>query len=144
MSFCDPLSAQLKTVLSGVLDASSNPTFVDIKEYPTTSFSGYPSAIILPSNGQTGSFETQIENVRFYVFDVIIYYQAETGQDTDWRNMRQLMDATMDAIDKTIDLNGKCDFVRPAVGGWGVDQTSTGATLVGTITVICQTTVHLQ
>ena len=144
MSNYDALSGKIKTVLLSVLDGSNNPTYVDVKEFPTTSFLGYPAAVILPSNSNPGNFATVKQNERFYEFDIIIYYQAETGQDTDWRNMRQLMDYTMNALDKTIDLGGLCDFLTPTVGGWGVDQTASGPTLVGTISVIAQATVQLS
>lgn len=143
MSNYDALSGKIKSVLLGVLDSGSNATFYDVREYPTTSFTGYPAAVVLPSNSQQSKFETVKQNVRFYAFDIIIYYQAETGQDTDWRNMRQLMDYTMDALDKTIDLGGLCDFLLPTVGGWGVDASASGPTLVGTITVTAQATVQL-
>lgn len=93
---------------------------------PALVFNGYPSAIIVPSEGES-DWETNAEDKRVYSFDVIIY------EETKKQGASQAIDSLMDAVDDVLDsfagdkqlagismpTNKTLITVNPVHAGWG-------------------------
>lgn len=137
------MGQQLAAVLTAI-QQNSQPAFIDVLRRPSTSFTGYPSVTILPTTGQTGNFEDVKQNERIYGFDILIYNIGDQNEQTVWDLTTDLTTLVMDALDKTIDLNGLVDFIMPVVGDFGVLRTASGSTLISTIKVFLKTTVQLS
>jgi hypothetical protein len=136
MGLLNTLSTEIKTILTGVQVAGS-PAFTEVVEYPTNEFPGYPAASITPSEVQS-DYITVAQNQRGYGFMVELYYGLD--QETDWQvafsNTRDLVDATLDALDQSIDLNGKADFLRAVPMEWTIQEAGQGQVLAVAIHLV--------
>jgi len=142
MSNFTTFSTQIKTVLQAV-QQSGSAAFVDVLEYPSNKFTGFPSATVVPSDVQS-DYATVKQNRRRYVFNVYLYYSLEnSNQATAYTNMRILIDTVLDALDKSNDLSGNADFVTPVPMQWGVQETESGVCLVAPVNVICEKDIAL-
>jgi len=68
----------------------------EVYDYPKMDFGGYPAAVIIPTEGES-DWETNKDDQRAYVFDVLIYY--EMNQATPNTALDRLMDVCDDVLD---------------------------------------------
>lgn len=137
------ISAKLKALVTTVQVASSS-AFVDVLENPPEAggFTGFPSATIIPADVQS-AYATVQQNARVYGFYIYIYYELEGSGDstpnaTAFSNMRTLVDGVLDAIERSVDLGGVCDILKPVPMAWYEQDTATGLALVAPIHVMAQ------
>jgi hypothetical protein len=135
MGLLNTLSTEINTILTGVQVAGS-PAFTEVVEYPTNEFPGYPAASITPSEVQS-DYITVAQNQRGYGFMVELYYGLDQDSwPTAFTNMRDLVDATLDALDQSIDLNGKADFLRAVPMEWTIQEAGQGLVLAVAIHLV--------
>src|SRR5215217_5381759 len=114
MGHLSTFSAQIKTILQA-LQLSGSTAFVEVLEYPTNEFSGMPAALITPAPAPS-EILTVAQNLRSYGFaiDMFVGVDQEANWDTPFTTMRDLVDAVLDALDKSNDLNGTADILQAA------------------------------
>lgn len=132
------------SVVSSVQQAGSS-AFAEVTGTVKEQFSGYPAATVIPSEVQS-EYLTVAENMRQYGMSVHIHYGIASADD--WGDsldvMLDLVDAVMDALDQTVDLNGKCDFLQAVPVTWDVAQTGQQIELIGTIQLVASKRVNVQ
>lgn len=118
--------------------------FVQVLEYPTNQFTGFPSVTIVPADVRS-ELMTVVENYRTYAFEVAIFVSvANTGDmSAEFGVMRTLVETALDALESSIDLNGVADFLVPVPMRWEVRQTGTGDALIAPIHVQAQKLVSI-
>lgn len=140
------MSAALVTILTAVKDPSA-PTeaaFTNIYEYPTNAFDGTPSVTIYPA-GAPSEYQDVADNLRGYGFFVCIYIDLTNRNYAQvWPIMRQLVDATLDAIDRSIDLNATADLVRATPLDWFLEEPEQGSFIVCPLKVEAFKRVQIQ
>lgn len=101
------ISTLIKNKLSGIT-VGANPAFKKVYEYPTGTFEGYPSAVIIPTGGTEGKVIDTHRNERTFSFKVSCY-QAQTQQGLDkedaYTRLRDVCDAVIIAFDQEKDFN---------------------------------------
>lgn len=123
---------QIVTIVGGVQQAASN-AFVQVLTKPTTKFTGYPAAVVLP-DGIDSRYITVAQNQRGYGVTIYMYYPIDQENwATAINTMLDLVDAVLDALDQSVDLSGKADFLQAVPLMWDVQEATTGKTLVGSI-----------
>lgn len=129
----------LNTITSEVVDIlgtvvlSGEGAYHEIVTYPTNEFSGYPAASIVPA-ATPSDYITVAQNQRSYGMSVELYYPLDQNNwQTAFDTMRDLVDATMDALDQSIDLNGKCDFLRAVPMNWTIQMAGQGHVIAAEI-----------
>ena len=100
----------------------------EVSDSPKLQFSGYPSAVIIPSE-DSSDYETNQENLRIYAFNINLFYEIQNvdigiGNAVD--ALYDLADDIMDLFDKDQTLTGislptgyTMIAVMPASGAWG-------------------------
>lgn len=135
----------LATLLAGVqVDGVS--AITQVSKYPSNQFSGYPAISVYPSRIDA-DYADVANNRRRYVFTVEIFVGIEGSVNTMnalYEKGTKLLDAVIDAIDKSLDLGGVADFVRPAPSQWFIDQSSAGAAIVAPVSVICEKIIYIK
>jgi hypothetical protein len=122
------ISGEIKSLLEAVQVAGSS-AFTEVVEYPTNQFNGYPAASITPSEVQS-DFITVAQNQRAYGFMAELFVSLDQESwPTAFTNMRDLVDAVLDKLDQSIDLNGKCDFLRAVPMEWTIQEAGQGLVL---------------
>ena len=114
------LKNKIKTKLDGITKLQ------EVSDDPKLDFSGYPSAVIIPSDDDS-DYETNQENLRIYSFDVNLFYEVQaSGIGAALDALYDLADDVMDLFDKDQTLSGislPTDYtmiaVLPVSGGWG-------------------------
>lgn len=114
------LKNKIKTKLDGITKLQ------EVSDDPKLDFSGYPSAVIIPSDDDS-DYETNQENLRIYSFDVNLFYEVQaSGIGAALDALYDLADDVMDLFDKDQTLSGislPADYtmiaVLPVSGGWG-------------------------
>lgn len=135
MGHINTISAEIKTILTAVQSGGSA-AFVEIAEYPTNEFTGYPAASITPSEVQS-DYITVAQNQRGYGFMVELYHGLDNeAWATAFTNMRNLVDLVLDALDQSIDLNAKCDFLRAVPMEWTIQEAGQGLVLAVAIHLV--------
>lgn len=128
MSNLSTISNEIKTVLEAV-EQSGSPAFHEVVEYPTNEFEGYPAASVVPTSVESTVF-TSTQNQRAYGFMVELYYNVDQN---NWAAafdvMRDLVDAVLDALDQSEDLNASCDFLRAVPMEWTLQEAGQGLVL---------------
>ncbi len=121
MSNFSSISSSLVTILSGVQQNGQN-AFVQVLDYPTLQFTGFPSATIVPDGVSSSQFATVIQNRRSYAFQVAIFVSVAnpTDMSVEFAVMRILVDSVLDAIEKTTDLGGLVNWIVPTPMKWQV------------------------
>jgi hypothetical protein len=123
-------------VITAVQQAGQ-PAFAEVAGTIKEQFTGYPAATIVPGNVQS-EYLTQAENMRAYGLNVFIHYPI--ASEDDWGDafdkMIDLVDASMDALDQTVDLDGVCDFLSAVPLSWDVAQTGQQLELVATLQIV--------
>lgn len=129
------LRDEIMTILTSVqVDGST--AFQDIQGKPTSKFTGYPAVTILPQ-AIDSDYITVTQNQRGYGFFVTIMLPVnEDSWDDEVDNMMDLIDATLDALDQSIDLNGKADFLRAVPMQWLPDVGPQGTLLTASIMTV--------
>lgn len=147
MSNFSSISAAIKNIV-GAVQLGGQPAFnADSQfEFPANQFPHFPGFTVVPDNVDS-RYSTVAQNTRNYAFRVNIYYTLDDESDTalqaSWDMMRELVDAVMDALDKSIDLNNTADFILPVPGEWFVENTATGLALVAPIRVTASKDIFL-
>lgn len=132
------ISAAIQTILSGVQQSGAD-AFVDVVEYPSNQFDGFPSVTIVPADIKSQLMTVQ-ENFRTYAFEVAIYVSVANlgNMESEFIVMRTLVDAVLDALDQSIDLNDACDFLVPVPMKWTTGKSGSGDALIAPIFVQAQ------
>lgn len=128
------------------IELQSSSAFEVVSKEPTNKFSGYPAATVLPANVGAEHL-TVAHNERAYGFNVFVFYQL--GREGDWTtavdNSLDLVDACMDALDKTIDLNGTADDLRAVSLDWDVQEITSDVTaIVAVMNVIAIKSINVR
>lgn len=97
----------------------------EVTDNPKLSFSGYPAAVIIPSD-QDSDYETTTENARTYTFIVSLFQETkDSGISAAIDTLYDLVDDILDNFDTDQQLSGislPADYtmlaVRPVSGGW--------------------------
>ncbi len=128
MGHLNNFSTTIKNRLTA-LQASGAPAFVEVVEHPTNEFPGYPAATVTPRE-VASEFITVAQNQRSYGFTLDLYY---TLDGNDWAAafavMRDLVDLVLDDLDRSIDLDGVCDFLKAAPMEWTIQPAGQGLVL---------------
>ena len=98
----------------------------EVKDEPGLKLSGYPGAIIYPSEDES-DYETTTENLRIYVFVVDLFYEIQSGGLANAIDaLYDLADDVMDAFDQDQILSGislptryTMIGIEPTSGAWG-------------------------
>lgn len=128
-------STQIKTLVESV-QQSGSAAFVEVVEYPTNEFTGYPAASITPSE-VASDYATTAQNQRAYGFMIELYHgiDQETWA-TAFTNMRNLVDAVLDKLDQSIDLGGTANFLRAVPMEWTIQEAGNGLVLAVSIHLV--------
>ncbi|MDQ0672939.1 hypothetical protein QFZ36_000500 [Pseudarthrobacter siccitolerans] len=128
MSNLSTISNEIKTIVEGV-QQSGSAAFTEVVEYPTNEFEGYPAASVVPTAVESTVF-TSTQNQRAYGFMVELYYNVDQN---NWASafdiMRDLVDAVLDALDQSEDLNASCDFLKAVPMEWTLQEAGQGLVL---------------
>lgn len=112
--------------------------FQEVVTKPVGTFAGYPAAVVLPSEVMS-DYITVAQNQRGYGFMVDI--QVNLTHAAQWdeavNNSMALIDAVLDRLDQTVDLNGKADFLKAVpVMGWSTVKETGGLVILPAIHVV--------
>ena len=127
---------KLITLVQGV-QYSSDTAFVDVLDYPTSDFNGYPTAIVMLQDGDS-EFSTNQSYQRTDTFAIHIIVMIEDSGLTPKNAVRRvydLMESTMDTIDKDPTLTGSVLHLLPSTGGVTIDSISSGLVARGVVNV---------
>lgn len=106
------LRTDLKTLLDTVTDLKS------IHALPTTDYSGYPAATIIPSSLES-DYESQSNNTRVYAFTVFVLYAV------DDRGVDYAIDRVEESINKVLErLEQEEAYGANRIIGDSLDETS--------------------
>ena len=90
------------------MQVGGNQAFKNVYEYPTSTFDGYPSAVIIPTGGVDGKVIDTHRNERTFNFKVSLY-QAQTQEGLNkmeaYDRLRDVCDAVIVAFDQDKDFN---------------------------------------
>jgi hypothetical protein len=100
----------------------------EVARYPKREFTGYPAAILVPAEGDSG-WETTAEHERAYVFDCQIFYETKgVGNDNALDALYNVVDEVLDnfAEDTLLEQGGAIALpakqtiisVEPVSAGW--------------------------
>lgn len=125
MTTYSTIKAFLLAKLQGITDGT-NTVLENVTDNPKLEFTGYPAAIIVPSDGDS-DWETNSEDVRAYPFDIIIYDETQKqGISSAIDNLMNTIDYVLDsfASDKTLTgislpTNKTMITAYPVASGWG-------------------------
>ncbi len=132
------LSAAIVSVLQGIQQEGAN-AFVQVLDYPSTEFSGLPSATVVPSDSES-DYQTVYSNFRQYLFFVDLYTSMEVegeGPAVAFAQLRELVDTVLNAYDQSSTLSGACEILRPSPSAWSVIGTGAGVLLSARVTLTC-------
>lgn len=105
--------ATFRSKIQTILDnrAGSGKPLVEVKDYFAEKFSGYPSAAFEPSD-IVSDYETTVQNLRQYVFRVMILQEVESEDRGDAIGVLiDIIDTLVDDFDKSNNLDGEADFL---------------------------------
>lgn len=128
------IRAEIVTVLQAV-QLSGSAAFVSVSTNPTAKFTGYPAATVVPAE-VTSEYSTVAQNERSYAYNIHLMFPVQGGWANAVDTMLDLMDACLDALDQTIDLNGKCDFLRAMPSQWDIEKSGEDLLLIATLQAI--------
>lgn len=138
---------QINTALKPILQAveiDGETAFVDVLQQPPTQdnggdFTGFPSVAYHYETTES-DYSTVTENRRDYNFAIYIYGIWEAKElDDQYATMYKLVDATLDALDKSQDLGINEIMVRPVPGEFRRVATERGQGLMARIRLRCST-----
>ncbi len=131
------------TLVQGVQLGGSG-AFAEVAKAPKNNFIGYPAACVIPG-GVESQYITVAQNQRGYGLNIFVYYPID---QEDWaaaiNTMLDLLDAVLDALDQSIDLNGVADFLEAVPFAWDVVNTTAGKTLVCSIHAVAKKDVDVR
>ena len=133
MSF-DSISTAIGTVLATIsqLEATA------IYNYHTADLDGFPAVTFEPSSHEN-VFYTNDDNLRSYVFDIIIYQEFNTiNRQTAVDHLRECVDAVITAFDAAYNLSGAVDFCLPIPSSWGEITDAGGNVLYASMSLVCK------
>lgn len=121
----------------------------NVSDDPVLQFTGYPAAIIIPSEGES-DWETNVEDERTYAFEVILY------EETKKQGVGMALTKLFDAVDYVLDTfaedkqfllptpivmpTGKTFLTcNPVAAGWG--DIPDKELLAATIKLMCRVSV---
>jgi hypothetical protein len=123
---------EVKSILEPIQLGGST-AFTEVTTNPTNKFEGYPAASVMPARVDS-EFITVAQNQRAYGITIFMYVAID---QEDWStaidNTIDLIDAVLDALDQSIDLNGKADFLRAVPMEFDTEETGQGLCLVSSI-----------
>ncbi len=143
---------EIVTVLKGITDPAGSTllfentnTTWNIYDGTRTEFTGTPAAVIIAADGPTSKLYTNYENFRGYGFYVFIVIDTTITNYAATRiNMRLIVDAVLDAIDKSNFLSGNLDVVNAASLKWIEEEQANGVNIVAPLLITGQKTVAVQ
>lgn len=108
--------------------------FASHRENPT----GFPSASCEPSSHENVIY-TNTDNLRSYIFDVIIYQEFSTiSRDEAVQILAKATDAVITAFDTDYNLGGACDFCLALPGAWGFFESGNANVIYAQLTLTCK------
>jgi len=133
MSFVS-IIAQIKLLLEAITDIK------EVYDYDRGTFSGYPAAVIYPTENKN-DFETTTQNRVQYVFTIRLHEPMESTSATDHakadRILREVVDKVIAKFDKNYTLNNAVHFCYATPSVWGYQTRETGAVRVAEIKLTC-------
>lgn len=139
-------SSAIKTLLEAV-EVDSVAVFQQVLEAPPESadvFTGYPSAYFVYDTYES-DYSTNEENRRLTVWSIYIYsYTKSLDAEAHFAKMYKIIDATIQKLDESYDLDGACDFVTPVPGELDRVDTETGVGLLANIRLRCWSDVDVR
>ena len=116
----------------------------NIYDGPVTDWKGTPAAVIIPSDGPASKFVSNYENIRGYGFYVFIAMDTTIANYVTSRaNMRLIVDAVLDAIDRSDMLNGTADIVEAVTLKWIEEEGANGVNIIAPLEVLAKKTVQV-
>ena len=117
----------------------------NIYDGPVTEWKGTPAAIIIPSDGPASKFVSNYENMRGYGFYIFVAMDTTLANYIASRsNMRLIVDAVLDAIDRSNMLNYSADIVEAVTLKWIEEEGSNGVNIIAPLEVKATKTVEVQ
>jgi hypothetical protein len=144
---------EIVTVLQSIVDPNATSTKLfqntdstwNIYDGAKTEFTGTPAAVIIPADGPASKLYSNIENYRGYGFYIFVAMDTTpTNYSLTRKNMRLIVDAVLDALDRSDYLNANLDVVQAASLKWIEEETSTGVNIVAPLQITGQKTVQIQ
>jgi len=130
------IKASIKSKLEGLAGTGKPLAFV-YDEHRTT-FEGYPTATFEPTD-MDSDFSTSQENMRSYVFRVIVHQEMESaGQGSSIDILASAIDAITDAFDNDYTLGGLVIEVQAVPARWGVMPADNGFIRYAELVINCQ------
>lgn len=137
---------EIKAILEAVQVDASN-VFHQVLTAPPESaaeYTGFPSAHFV-YNSYESTYSTNEENRRVANWDIFIYSLTQTlDNEAHFTKMYKIIDATVQALDESCDLNNACDFVIPVPGEVDRVVSDSGVALVAQIRLQCWSDVDIR
>lgn len=126
------LSTAIKTKLEAVTALKK------VYDYHTSNLDGFPAASFEPSSHEN-AFYTNDDNLRSYVFDIIIYQEFNTvTRSVAIGYLKAAVDAVITAFDADYNLSGACDFCMPIPSNFGEITDAGGNVLYAQMSLVCK------
>lgn len=137
MSNIVSMKAEIKTLLEAIqIDSEDAFDAASVVTYRKQKFESYPAAVILTANVPS-EYVSVTQNRRFYGFEINLVVPIESeGEESADGKVDKLMDAVMNAIDQSIDLNNAADFVQPVPSDVVEAEIGGGNVLMGIVRVV--------
>lgn len=117
----------------------------NIYDGPVTEWKGTPAAVIIPSDGPKSKFVSNYENERGYGFYIFVAMDTTLANYlTSRTNMRLIVDAVLDAIDRSNDLNYSADIVEAVTLKWIEEEGANGVNIIAPLEVQARKTVQVK
>jgi hypothetical protein len=128
----DTLSAAIKAKLQTITELQV------VFDYHTSNLTGFPCVTFEPSSNEN-VFYTNTDNLRSYVFDIIVYQEFNTiSRETAIGILRQTVDAVIASFDADYNLSGACDFCMPIPSSFGEVPEAGGNVLFAQMSLVCK------
>lgn len=121
----------IRTAIKSKLDSLSgdgNP-LQDVRDEHCTGFNGYPAVTFEPSD-VLNDFETNVENMRRYVFRIVVHQETEKVTRSEALDILcGVVDTLMDEFDKDSSLSGVAIMSKAVPSVWGSYSEGAGVVL---------------
>lgn len=116
---------------------------VEVKDYFSETFSGYPAAAFEPSD-IISDYETTVQNLRQYAFRVIILQDIESeSRSSALGTLIDIVDNLIDDFDKSENLDGEADFVLAAPMAMGFFGKEGHQVMYAEVKIVCGKSVYV-
>lgn len=137
------LRDSLYTLVQGV-ELNGSPAFGQVSKEPLSQFTSVPAATIVPAEVPS-EIETTHSNLRQYGFNIHLHYPLD--QDEPWGDaidtLLDVADATLDALDKSQNLNNQALALLAASLDWDVASSGDKLQIFCTISVVAKVSISV-